>query len=200
MNATNSSDRLKPLAIVVGLTIALGPLAALSFGSKYADEETLDRARAGLADQRPADPLAQYDATRIPGYGMPKTLAEATSGAGIFSEWQRAIETTGTRAMLEGEAPYTVFVPSNAAFAALPREQQEALMADPAALQKVIAGHIVPGRLSITALQRTASAATLAGQPLTVDTQGDLRIDEARIVGSIPTQNGIVHVIDRVLL
>jgi uncharacterized surface protein with fasciclin (FAS1) repeats len=190
---------LKPLAIVVGLTIALGPLAALSFGSKYADEETLDRARAGLADQRPSDVFAQYDATRIPGYGMSKTLAEATAGAAIFSEWQRAIETTGTRPMLEGDTDYTVFVPSNQAFATLPQDQQEALMADPEALRNVVAGHIVPGRLSITALKQTTSATTLSGQPLAVQTQGDLRVGEARIVGSIPTQNGIVHVVDRVL-
>lgn len=200
MNASNTSDRLKPLVIVVGLTIALGPLAALSFGSKYADEETLDRARAGLTDHQPEDALAQYDLTRIPGYGMPATLADATGGAAIFSDWQRAIETTGTRPMLEGEAPYTVFVPSNEAFAALPREQREALMADPEALQKVVAGHIVPGRLSVTALQQYSPAATLAGHPLRVESQGELRIGEARIVGSIPTQNGIVHVIDRVLL
>jgi uncharacterized surface protein with fasciclin (FAS1) repeats len=199
MNATEINP-LKLTAIAVGLAIALGPLAALSFGSKLAGEETLERARIGLSTATRADPFAQYDVTRLPGAGLPKTLAEVTSGAAIFIQLNAAIEAAGVRGMLERDGPFTVFAPSNEAFASLPPEQVEALMADPQALQRVVAGHIVPGRLGASDLMQGRVPPTLAGQPLSVAVEGNLRVEGARVVHSIPTRNGVVHVIDRMLL
>ena len=199
MNATDTSP-LKTLAIAVGLTVALGPLAALSFGSKHAGEGTLERARIGLNNATPADPFAHYDVTRLPGASLPKTLVDVTSGAAIFSQLNTAIEAAGVRGMLESDGPFTVFAPSNEAFASLAPEQVEALMADPQALQRVVAGHIVPGRLGASDLMGGRVPPTLAGESLTVGAEGSLRVEGARVVHSIPTRNGVVHVIDRVLL
>lgn len=199
MNVTDTNP-LKLTAIAVGLAIALGPLAALSFGSKLAGEETLERARIGLNTATRADPFAQYDVTRLPGAGLPKTLAEVTSGAGIFSQLNAAIEAAGVRDMLERDPPFTLFAPSNEAFASLPPDDVEALMADPQALQRVVSAHIVPGRLGASDLMQGRVPTTLAGQPFSVAVEGNLRVDGARVGHSIPTRNGVVHVIDRVLL
>jgi uncharacterized surface protein with fasciclin (FAS1) repeats len=191
---------MNPLTVVLGLAITLGPLTALSFGSKYAGEETLERARAGLVNAKPTDPFAGYDSTRTPGYGADKTLADITGGAAIFSQLQAAIETAGVEALLEGDEPYTVFAPSNDAFASTPQEQLEALMADPQTLQQVVAAHIVPGRLSATDLMQGRTAASLAGQPLPVGIQGNIKVGDAKVTQSIAAKNGIVHVIDRVMM
>lgn len=89
--SNQSAPGMNPLTVVLGLAITLGPLTALSFGSKYADEETIERARAGLANAKPADPFVGLDSTRVLGYGADKTLSDITSGAAIFSQLQAAI-------------------------------------------------------------------------------------------------------------
>lgn len=196
----SSAPGMSPMTIVLGLAITLGPLTALSFGSKYAGEETLERARAGLANAQPIDPFAGYDSTRVPGYGSDKSLADITGGAAIFSQLQAAIASAGADAVLNGEGPYTLFAPSNDAFAMVPQEQLDALMSDPEALRQIVSSHIVPGHLSVTDLISGRSANNLAGEPIGVSVQGNLKVGEGKVTQSIVARNGIVHVIDRVML
>jgi uncharacterized surface protein with fasciclin (FAS1) repeats len=189
-----------PWTVAVVLAVALGPLTALAFGSKYADEETRERARAGLVNAQPVDVLAPFDATRSAAYISDKTLADITNGSAIFSKLQAAIEAAGTQAVLEGDAPYTIFAPSNEAFARLPQDQLQALMSDPQALEQLVSAHIVPGRLSATELMQGKAPVNLAGQPLPVGIQGNLKVGDGTVSQSIVARNGIVHVIDRVIL
>ncbi len=199
MSTENAPER-NPWTIAVVLAVALGPLTALALGSKYADEETRERARAGLVNATPSDTLDRYDATRSPGYAPEKTLGDITGGSAIFSQLQAAIEAAGSEAMLEGEGPYTVFAPSNDAFARIPEAQLKALMADPVALQSLISAHIAPGRLSATEMMQGLTATNLAGQRVPVGVQGNLKVGDATVSQSIVAKNGIVHVIDRVML
>lgn len=199
MSTENAPER-NPWTIAVVLAVALGPLTALALGSKYADEETRERARAGLVNATPSDTLDPYDATRSPGYASEKTLGDITGGSAIFSQLQAAIEAAGSEAMLEGEGPYTVFAPSNDAFARIPEAQLKALMADPVALQSLISAHIAPGRLSATEMMQGLTATNLAGQRVPVGVQGNLKVGDATVSQSIVAKNGIVHVIDRVML
>jgi uncharacterized surface protein with fasciclin (FAS1) repeats len=189
-----------PWTVAVVLAVALGPLTALAFGSKYASEETRERARAGLVNTQPADILNPYDATRSAAYISDKSLADITTGSAIFSKLQAAIEAAGTRAVLEGDGQYTVFAPSNEAFARLPQDQLQALMSDPQALQDLVSAHIVPGRMTVTELMQGKTPVNLAGQPLPVGVQGNLRVGDGTVSQSIVARNGIVHVIDRVIL
>lgn len=198
--STEKAPETNPWTIAVVLAVALGPLTALSLGSKYADEETRERARAGLVNATPSDPLQSYDATRTAGYGAGKTLGDITNGSAIFSKLQSAILASGSEGILEGDGPYTVFAPSNEAFARLPKEQLESLMSDPAALQNLVSAHVVPGRLSTTEMMQGRTAANLAGQPMPVGVAGTLKVGDANISHTITAKNGIVHVIDRVIL
>jgi uncharacterized surface protein with fasciclin (FAS1) repeats len=197
---TEKAPETNPWTIAVVLAVAVGPLAALALGSKYADEETRERARAGLVNATPSDTLNSYDTTRSPAYASEKTLGDITGGSAIFSKLQAAIKAAGSEAMLEGEGPYTVFAPSNEAFARVPKEQLEALMADPAALQSLISAHIAPGRLSATEMMQGLTATNLAGQTVPVGVEGNLKVGDATVSQSIVAKNGIVHVIDRVML
>jgi uncharacterized surface protein with fasciclin (FAS1) repeats len=198
--STEKAPETNPWTIAVVLAVALGPLTALALGSKYADEETRERARAGLVNATPSDSLNPYDTTRAPGYASEKTLGDITGGSAIFSQLQAAIKAAGSEAMLEGEGPYTVFAPSNEAFAQVPREQLEALLADPAALQALIAAHIAPGRLSATEMMQGLTTKNLAGNMVPVGVEGNLKVGDATVSQSIVAKNGIVHVIDRVML
>lgn len=198
--STEKATETNPWTIAVVLAVALGPLTALALGSKYADEETRERARAGLVNATPSDALQGYDTTRMAGYGTGKTLAEITNGSAIFSTIQSAITAAGSAAILDGSGPYTVFAPSNEAFSRLPQEQLAALMADPEALKALVSAHVVPGRLSTTQMMQGLTAPNLAGEPLPVGVEGNLKVGGATISQSITASNGIVHVIDRVIL
>lgn len=102
--------------------------------------------------------------------------------------------------MLNGDGPYTLFAPSNDAFARIPPHQVDALMADPEALKQIVSAHIVPGHLSTTDLLQGRSGANLAGQKVPVGIEGNLKVGEAKVTQTINAKNGIVHVIDRVML
>jgi uncharacterized surface protein with fasciclin (FAS1) repeats len=189
-----------PWTIAVVLAVVLGPLTALSLGSKYADEETRERARAGLVNATPSDPLQDYDATRVAGYGADKTLGDITNGAAIFSKLQAAIVAAGSEDILRGDGPYTIFAPSNEAFARLPGEQLDELMSDPDALRTLVSKHVVPGRLSTTEMMQGFTAPNLAGEPMPVEVKGNLKVGDATISHTITANNGLMHVIDRVML
>ncbi|AHF03711.1 fasciclin [Marichromatium purpuratum 984] len=197
-NASTSS--ISPVTGILMLSIALGPLAALSLGSRYADEETFERARAGLQNATPTDRFAHYDSLRDPSYGAAKSITDITQGSGLFSELQAAIEAAGAEAMLSEGGPYTVFAPSNEAFSRIPAEQLQALLSDKERLNQVIAAHVVPGRLSPTELMQLESAPTLSGDRVAISVPGMIKVGDATISQSIAARNGVVHVIDRVLL
>jgi uncharacterized surface protein with fasciclin (FAS1) repeats len=198
--STEQAPGTSPWTVAVVLAVVLGPLTALSLGSKYADEETRERARAGLVNATPTDAFDGYDSTRAPGYGSGKTLGDITGDSAIFSKLQAAIEASGSEAILRGDTAYTVFAPSNEAFARVPKEQLDALMSDRDALKDLVAAHVVPGRLSVTEMMQGRIAEDLAGNPVAVGVEGNVKVGDATISHSITASNGIVHVIDRVIL
>ena len=103
--------------------------------------------------------------------------------------------------MLEHAGPYTVFAPSDEAFARLPDGAVQSLLAAPDTLADVVNYHLVPGRITAADITRRISAETLQGEDLTISNHGVVRIDGARLVsGDLEASNGVIHVIDRVLL
>jgi uncharacterized surface protein with fasciclin (FAS1) repeats len=198
---TNQPNR---LLVVLGLAMALGPLTALSFGTKYADDETWERAQAGLKNAHPVDMLGRYGQAGGPSYASDRTIQEVLAGSGVFDEFEAALKATGTDATIAGADSYTVFVPSDEAFSKLPAEQRQALMTDKEALRAWVSRHIVPGRYTATDLMQMREARTLNGEMVSVgpsaSPDGHIGISGADIVKSnIFATNGIVHVIDRAL-
>jgi uncharacterized surface protein with fasciclin (FAS1) repeats len=186
--------------------MALGPLTALSFGSKYADEETIARAQAGAKNAKSVDVLGRYgDVTGVPSYASSKTLADVLAGSGVFDEFETALSATEQASILTDDNVYTLFVPSDEAFAALSDEQRATLRDDPAALSALIAKHIVPGRYSATDLMQMSQARAVDGSLIPVgpgaSPDGHIGFNGSDVIQSnIHAANGIVHVIDRVNL
>jgi uncharacterized surface protein with fasciclin (FAS1) repeats len=129
------------------------------------------------------------------------SILETAQAAGSLDTLLIAIERAGLSKVLEHEGPYTVFAPSDEAFARLPNGAVESLLAAPDTLADVVNYHLVPGRMTKADIARRISAETLQGEDLAISNNGAVRIDGARLVsGDLQASNGVIHVIDRVLL
>ena len=128
-------------------------------------------------------------------------IVDTAVGAGQFKTLAKALAAAGLVETLKGAGPFTVFAPTDEAFARIPAEQLDALLADKAALTKVLTYHVVPG--SIPAAQvRTGPVKTVQGQALDVNaSSAGVRVNDARVVkADIVATNGVIHVIDRVVM
>lgn len=112
------------------------------------------------------------------------------------------IASAGLAPALDGAAAVTVFAPSDAAFAALPKDQLQKLSADKAELARVLGFHVVPGAALAAADVKPGSLKSLAGATLPLAKAGDIvTVEEAMVVrADVRATNGVVHVVDRVLM
>ncbi len=203
MSESTKSPNYAPLAIF-GLAMALGPLTALSLGSRYADEETLARANVAAENAEPTMTYEDYDAHGIPSYARDRTVADILDGAGVFGTFEQAIIAAGLGDLLSTQATYTVFAPSNEAFARMPEAEREALLSDKERLASLLKKHIVPGHHSDADLLRGERVQAVDGSTLEIGPSarfnGHVGVANAEIVNSsLYASNGVVHVIDRVI-
>jgi transforming growth factor-beta-induced protein len=121
-------------------------------------------------------------------------------GAGLTT-LVAAVQAAGLEDVLRSAGPFTIFAPVESAFAALPEGALEALLADPSALAGVLTYHVVAGRIFSSDLTDGMTATTVQGGTVTIGLTGGARVNNAAIVAAdILTSNGVVHLIDRVLL
>lgn len=118
------------------------------------------------------------------------TVAKRT---GQFTTLLEAVEAAGLAGLIEGDGPFTLFAPTDAAFQDLPEGALEELMTDKAKLVALLEYHVVPGRVPASEILTTESLETATGQLLPTTDLGVIRAD-------VPARNGIVHVVDKVLL
>lgn len=145
------------------------------------------------------------------GVGSPSALAaqdkdivETAIAAGSFTTLTKALTTAGLVETLQGPGPFTVFAPTDEAFAKLPKAQLDALLGNREALKGVLLYHVVPGRvLSSDAVKldgRTAKMVSGDEAKITV-MGGTIMVNQAHVTkADIETANGIIHIIDAVIL
>jgi uncharacterized surface protein with fasciclin (FAS1) repeats len=148
-------------------------------------------------------------AIAVPAATAAPTRAEATpSIAGIaatspqFSTLLSLVKKAGLAGTLSQPGAYTVFAPTNAAFAKVPKATLNALAKNPAQLKRVLLYHVVAGKVTAAKVVKLRSAKTLAGPAVQIRVTGKtVRINSARVTkADVMASNGIVHVLDRVLL
>jgi transforming growth factor-beta-induced protein len=129
-------------------------------------------------------------------------ITEVAQAAGSFGTLLAAAQAAGLAETLATEGPFTVFAPTDAAFAALPESAIEVLLGDVELLTRVLTYHVVAGDLTAEAVLSLTELATLNGGPLQVRTDGGLAyVNDARIIQTdVFASNGVIHVIDAVLL
>ena len=128
-------------------------------------------------------------------------IVDTAVAAGSFTTLATALQAAGLVDTLKGDGPFTVFAPTDAAFAKLPAGTLEALLADPAKLQAVLTYHVVPGRVTAADVATLSSATTVQGAPIAIDTGMGVRVNDAHVTqADVMSSNGVIHVIDTVLL
>jgi uncharacterized surface protein with fasciclin (FAS1) repeats len=133
---------------------------------------------------------------------MPKNdIVETARAAGSFDTLLAALEASNLTDALRGDGPFTVFAPTDEAFAKLPKGTVEALLNDIPKLQSILTYHVVPGKVLASDVVKLADAKTLQGQRVLINVSSGVQIDDALVVKTdIVTTNGVIHVIDSVLL
>ena len=130
-----------------------------------------------------------------------KDIVQTAIAAGQFKTLVEAVEAAGLAETLSGKGPFTVFAPTDEAFAKLPEGALEGLLKNPEALKSVLLYHVVPGKVMAADVDKLKAAKTALGQSVTIDTSKDVRVDNAKVVKTdIAASNGVIHVIDTVIM
>ena len=128
-------------------------------------------------------------------------IVETAVGAGTFTTLVAAVQAAGLVETLTSEGPFTVFAPTDEAFAALPAGTVEGLLADIPALTKVLTYHVVAGKVMAADVVTLTSATTVEGSNVIIDATDGVKINGANVVtADIVCDNGVIHVVDAVLL
>ncbi len=128
-------------------------------------------------------------------------IVDTAVAAGSFTTLVAAVQAAGLVDTLKGDGPFTVFAPTDDAFAALPAGTVEGLLADPEALAKILTYHVVAGKVMSGDLSDGMMAATVNGAEIKIGTMGGVMVNDANVVSAdIEASNGVIHVIDKVIL
>lgn len=134
---------------------------------------------------------------------MQKDIVDTAVEAGSFTTLVAAVQAAGLVDTLKGEGPFTVFAPTDDAFAALPEGTVESLLL-PENLEQltaILTYHVVPGKVMSTDLSDGMEAATVQGGNVMIMTEGGVKVNSANVTtADIETSNGVIHVIDAVIL
>ncbi len=132
------------------------------------------------------------------------SIPQVAKEAGLFNTLLAAVEAAGLTQTLLGRGPFTLFAPTDDAFSRLPANTVSDLLQpeNREQLRTILTYHVVAGRVSAAQARTVRSANTVAGEPLRIrSNNGTLRINDATVrIADIPASNGVVHVIDRVLM
>ena len=129
-----------------------------------------------------------------------KDIVDTAIAAGSFKTLVTAVQAAGLVDTLKGPGPFTVFAPTDEAFAKIPKADLDALLADKAKLTAVLTYHVVPGKV-MAADVKAGKVKTVQGAELTVSTMGGVKVDAANVVATdVAASNGVIHVIDTVVM
>ncbi len=130
-----------------------------------------------------------------------KNIVETAVDAGSFKTLVKAVEAAGLVQTLSGPGPFTVFAPTDDAFAKLPAGTVEGLLKDKKKLTAVLTYHVVSGKVMAADVVKLRSAKTVQGQAISIDTRDGVKVDGAKVIKTdIECTNGVIHVIDSVIL
>jgi uncharacterized surface protein with fasciclin (FAS1) repeats len=131
---------------------------------------------------------------------MAADIVDTAIKAGNFKTLVTAVQAAGLVDTLKGPGPFTVFAPTDEAFAKVPKAQLDALLKDKAALSKVLTYHVVAGKVMAKDV-KAGKVKTVQGSEATLATKGGVTIDGAKVVAAdVAADNGVIHAIDTVIM
>ena len=131
-----------------------------------------------------------------------KNIVDTAVAAGDFQTLVAALQAAGLEDTLKGDGPFTVFAPNDAAFAKIPKDQLNALMANKTQLTALLTYHVVPGKVMSANLKNGMMIKTVPGENLIISlANGGVMVNDAKVVqADIVSTNGVIHAIDTVLI
>jgi uncharacterized surface protein with fasciclin (FAS1) repeats len=212
MKLLNSASPLQKLVSFVGAATAtalmgLPALAQLNPSPSIFNEPPYNRARTAQPDQSaptaPAPEAAPADSAPTESAATNETIVAVAASNDSFKTLTAALEAAGLTETLSGEGPFTVFAPTDAAFAALPAGTVEELLKpeNKDQLIKVLTYHVVPGEATSSSLS-SGEVKTVEGSPISVEVSDQgVMVNKAKVVQpDVQASNGVIHVIDQVIL
>jgi uncharacterized surface protein with fasciclin (FAS1) repeats len=188
---------MRTLFALVVVTVVLGATALGACKKKEA------------ATDKPAEPVAPAPVEPAPAPTPEPAPAPAPAGntildvaksAGTFSTLLKAIETAGLVETFQGPGPYTLFAPTDEAFAKIPKADLEALLADKAKLADVLSYHVLPGKTAGKDVAALTKTTTVSGKDISIDNTSGVKYGAATVTKTdIEASNGVIHVIDAVV-
>lgn len=191
---------------LVLLTLVVASLAACQSAASPSPAPTAAPTEAATMAPTPEPTMAPTpEPTPMPTEAaMPaEDIVAVATGAGTFTTLLAAAQAAGIVADLQGAGPLTLFAPTDEAFAKIPKADLDALLADPAKLKAVLYYHVVSGAVKAADVAGLTEATTLAGGKIAISVaDGVVRLNDAATVTAtdIMASNGVIHVIDTVLL
>ena len=170
--------------------VALALVASISFAACGSDSESTGSTEAAATEESVAEAVAAGDIVAV---------ASATEG---FSTLVAALTAGGLVETLQGAGPFTVFAPTDAAFAALPEGLLEKLLLpeNKAVLVSILTYHVVPGMVMAADI-KAGDVATVEGSNVTLDTMSGVKVNDATVTtADVAASNGVIHVIDAVIV
>ena len=127
-------------------------------------------------------------------------IVDTAVAAGNFKTLVTALNAAGLVDTLKGPGPFTVFAPTDEAFAKIPKADLDKLLANKAKLKSVLTYHVVPGKVMSTDI-KPGKVKSVQGAQLTISTAGGVMVDKAKVVtADVAADNGVIHAIDTVLM
>lgn len=130
-----------------------------------------------------------------------KDIVDTAIAAGNFKTLAKLLTEAGLVETLKSPGPFTVFAPTDEAFAKVPAATLDALAKDKAKLKAVLTYHVVAGKVMAADVAKLKEAKTVQGQSVMIDTKDGVKVDNARVMKTdIACSNGVIHVVDAVIL
>ncbi len=128
-------------------------------------------------------------------------IVETAVKAGSFTTLVAAVKAAGLVETLKGKGPFTVFAPTDEAFAKLPAGTVDELLKDVPKLKKILTYHVVAGKVMAADVVKLKSATTVEGSDVKIDTSNGVKINSATVTtADVAADNGVIHIIDTVLI
>ena len=129
-----------------------------------------------------------------------KDIVDTAVAAGSFTTLVTAVKAAGLVETLKGKGPFTVFAPTDAAFAKIPKADLDALLADKEKLTAVLTYHVVVGKVMAKDV-KAGDVPTVNGKTIKITTEGGVMVNDSKVTATdIKAKNGVIHVIDTVLM
>lgn len=152
-----------------------------------------------VAAEPPAEP--EKPAEPAPPPAPTKDILTTATDAGNFTTLLSALDKAGLTETLKGTGPFTVFAPTDEAFAKVPKAELDKLLKNKKKLAEVLNYHVVAGSVKAADVAAMPTAKTVNGADLTIDATSGVKINDATVISpDIMTTNGVIHVIDTVLM